>query len=314
MRRAHANARHLRLELAFELACVVRRIGRSAAHVETDHPFVAAELRGPSHADDATRRPRQDGVLALEGVRIGEPARGLHEEQLDARHFSRNLLDVAPKDGREIGINHGRIPAADELHHRAGFVRSADLRETHLLRDAFGGQFVLAVPVAMQEDDRDAAQTALPRRFQFLGQRRLVRRREHLAARAHALPCFDHRAVQQLGQHDVPVEQPRSVLIGDSQRIAKALRSHQQRCLALALEQGVGGDGSTHLHAVDHVGRDGLARLQAQQVSDARDGRVLVVFRVFRQQLVREQRAVRPFGDDVRESAAAVDPELPAGR
>ena len=67
---------------------IVRHVGRSAAHVEADHPVVAAELRRPRHADDAARRPRQDRVLALEGVRIGEPAGGLHEEQLDARHLA----------------------------------------------------------------------------------------------------------------------------------------------------------------------------------------------------------------------------------
>ena len=61
------------------------------------------------------------------------------------------------------------------------------------------------------------------------------------------------------------------------------------------------------------LGRDRLAGLQAQQVADAGDGRVAVLLGVFRQQLVRDQRAVGPLGDDVGEGAAAVDPELPLG-
>jgi hypothetical protein len=110
----------------------------------------------------------------------------------------------------------------------------------------------------------------------------------------------------------VAVEQPRAVLVGDAQRIAKAARGDQQRGLALALQQRVGGDRGAHLHAVDHVGAYRLAGLQAQQVADAGHGRVAVLLGVFGQQLVRDQRAVGPLGHHVGEGAAAVDPELPA--
>ena len=82
-----------------------------------------------------------------------------------------------------------------------------------------------------------------------LAQRGLVQRLDPLAVRAHALLGLDHGAVEQLGQHDVAVEQARPVLVGDAQRIAKAARGDQQRRLALALQQRVGGHRGAHLHA-----------------------------------------------------------------
>ncbi len=50
----------------------------------------------------------------------------------------------------------------------------------------------------------------------------------------------------------------------------------------------------------------------SSSVADARDCRVGVAGRVVREQLVREQTAVRASRDDVGEGAASVDPELPA--
>ena len=47
-----------------------------------------------------------------------------------------------------------------------------------------------------------------------------------------------------------------------------------------------------------------------EQVADALDRRV-VVARAFRQELVSEERAVGASRHDVRERAAAIDPELP---
>jgi hypothetical protein len=62
--------------------------------------------------------------------------------------------------------------------------------------------------------------------------------------------------------------------------------------LALALEQRVGGHRGAHLHALDLLGRDGLARRQAQQPADALDRGVAVLLGVLGQQLVRVQAAV----------------------
>jgi hypothetical protein len=132
-RRAHAHAGHLGLELALELAGVVRHVGGRAAHVKANHALVAGEFGRTGHAHDAARRAAQDRVLALERMGIGQPARRLHEEQLHARHLARHLLHVAAQDGREVGIDHRGVAPADELHHRAGLVmRGADLREADL--------------------------------------------------------------------------------------------------------------------------------------------------------------------------------------
>ena len=139
-----------------------------------------------------------------------------------------------------------------------------------------------------------------------------VERLQHLAVRADALLRLDHALVQQLGQHDVAVEQPRPRLVGDAQRVAKAACRDQQRAVALALEQRVGGHRGAHLHALDLLGRDRLRRPQAEQAADAFDRGVAVLLGVLGQQLQRVQLAVGRAADDVGEGAAAVDPELPA--
>ena len=149
---AHAHAGHLGLELALELARVVRHVGGGAAHVETDHFFDAGQLRCPGHADDAARRAGQDGVLALESVRVGQPAGRLHEEQLDARHLRGHLLHIAAQDRRQVGIDHRGVAAADEFHHRAGLVAGADLREAGLARQARRRLLVRREAVAVHED------------------------------------------------------------------------------------------------------------------------------------------------------------------
>jgi hypothetical protein len=92
--------------------------------------------------------------------------------------------------------------------------------------------------------------------------------------------------VQQLGQHDVAVEQARPVLVGDAQRVAEAARDGQHGRFALALQQRVGGDRGAHLDRFDQACGNGLARRQAQQVADAGDGGVAVLLRVLGQQLV----------------------------
>ena len=101
--------------------------------------------------------------------------------------------------------------------------------------------------------------------------------------RTHALLGLHHGAVQQLGQLDVAVKDARAVLVGDAQRIAKAACGDQQRGLALALQQRVGGHRGAHLHALHLIRRDRLAGFQAQQVADAGHRGVAVLLGVFTQ-------------------------------
>ena len=115
------------------------------------------QLCRPGHAHNTARRPAQNRVLALENMCIGEATRRLHEEQLYARHLAGHLLHVAAQDGRQVGIHHGRIAPADKLHHRAGFMRAADLREPNVLRNAFGRLFMRRVAVTVHKNDGNTA-------------------------------------------------------------------------------------------------------------------------------------------------------------
>ena len=80
-----------------------------------------------------------------------------------------------------------------------------------------------------------------------------------LAVGADALVDLDHRAYSSSGSTMWRIEQARPVLVADAQRVAEAARRHQQRRLALALEQRVGRDRRAHLHALD-LRRAGSAR------------------------------------------------------
>ena len=48
---------------------------------------------------------------------------------------------------------------ADKLHHRAGFMRRADLREADFLRNPLGSLFMFGVAIAVHKYNRNAAQT-----------------------------------------------------------------------------------------------------------------------------------------------------------
>ena len=97
-RRAHTHPRDQRLERSLVLAVVVRDVGRGTTHVERDDLFVAGHGGGANRADDATRRARQDRILAAEVARVGEPAVRLHEHEPGISELVADDVDVAPKD------------------------------------------------------------------------------------------------------------------------------------------------------------------------------------------------------------------------
>ena len=73
-RRAHAHARDHALEGALIHSVEMANICRGAAHVEADDARKACQSRRLHRADHAACRSRQDGVLAFEQMRRGQPA------------------------------------------------------------------------------------------------------------------------------------------------------------------------------------------------------------------------------------------------
>ena len=84
------------------------------------------------------------------------------------------------------------------------------------------------------------------------------------AVGAHALGYFHHPLEQHLRLDDVPGKDLRPRLITDLERVAKAVRGHQQRARAVALEQRVGRDRGAHLDRADALARDRRRRVRAR--------------------------------------------------
>ena len=77
----HPHTGDLRLVGALQLAGEVRDVGRRSAHVESHEPVETGGAGRADHADDPSGGAREQGVLALERTRVGEPAVRLHEHQ-----------------------------------------------------------------------------------------------------------------------------------------------------------------------------------------------------------------------------------------
>ena len=164
-RRAHAHPGDLGHEGALILAVVVRHIGRGAAHIEGDQPLDAGHGARLDGADNAARRAGQDAVLALEQGCLGEPAVGLHEQQPAAAEFGRDPVHIAPQDRRQIGVDHGGVAPADQLHQGADQMRDGYLGEADLFGNPGRPRLVIVIAVAVHEDDgRRADAVAVGRR------------------------------------------------------------------------------------------------------------------------------------------------------
>ena len=315
---AHAHARDLGLEGALERSIEVGNVGRGAAHVEADDP---AEPRHPGRLDgphDAAGRPRQNGVLALEQVGRREPAGRHHEHQarIAGARFGRDaevlrhLGDVTAQDGAQVGVDHGRVAPADELHEPRGLVADRDLRE-HLAGDPGRPLFVGRMVPAVHEDDRDGAVTVAAKRLEKRPHRVFIERALDRSVGQHAFVDLLDPRIEQLGQHDPLGEDVGPGLVADAQRITKPACDEERRAFALALQQRVGGDRRSHLDRAHEAGRQGGAGRHVEAAADRFHRGVAIRSRVFAQQL----RGVDPPGrvtrHDVREGAAAVDPEIP---
>ncbi len=186
------------------------------------------------------------------------------------------------------------------------------LRKSELAGERRDALLVRRIAVGVHEYDRDGRDPVGVRpleRGAGFGEIGLALDR---AVGAHPLVDLDDALVENIGLDDVAGKNLRARLISDFQRVAKAPGGDEQRALALALQQRIGRDRGAHLDRADAVPRDRLARGEPQKIADTLDGGVAIGLRIVREQLVGDERAVRPTADHVGERAAAVDPELPA--
>ena len=141
-RRADAHPRDHALFGQFEPPAVMRDVGRGAAHVEPDQPFLADCFARRDHPDHAPGGPRQDRIFAAKRRGVGQPAVRLHELERHARsQRARDLGDIAGEDRRQIGVGDRRIAARDQLDQRGDVVARGNLGEAEHARDF--GQFLL---------------------------------------------------------------------------------------------------------------------------------------------------------------------------
>ena len=290
----------------------MRHVRRRAAHVEGDDLVEARLPRGLHRADDAAGRAAQDGVLALEERGVGQAPARLHEHEPRAAQLRRHLIDIAAQQRREVGIDHGGIAPAHQLHQRAGLVAGRDLGEADLTRQLRRRLLVRGEAVAVHEDDGDGADAVVVSRLEQGPRRRRIQGAQHGAVRHHPLVHLDDALVEHRGQHDLAVEEVGPRLVADAERVGEAPGRDQQRAVALALQQGIGRHRGAHLDHVDLAAGDRRAVRDAHQLANALDRGIAVVLRVLGEQLARHQRAVGRAPHDVGEGPAPVDPELPA--
>ncbi len=218
---------------------------------------------------------------------------------------------VAGQHRGQVGVHHRGVAAGDQFHQRAGRMGQRHLGEPRARGDLPDPRLVRRVAVPVQADDGGRAEPVLVGASQAGGHRVLVERDQDLAVRADPLGGLDHPGVQQVRPDDLPVEDPRPVLVGDPQRVGEPGGDDQHARLARALKQGIGRHRGAQADHGDSFGRNILPGGDAEQLPDAGHRRVGVGAGVLRQQLVHRERAVGAARDHVGERAAAVDPELP---
>ena len=327
-RGADPDARDLGLQRAFELARIVGDVGGRAPHVEADDLVESRDPGGLDRADDAPGRARQDGVLALKQVGRGQAAGRHHEHQADASgggpgpatvgvlpgEGGGDPVDVAPQDRREVGVDHRGVAARHQLHQRRDGVARRHLGKAQRAGEVGHPALVVGKGVGVHEGDGHGVDAVGAGREQHRADRIQVGLGLDGAVGADPFVDLGDPLIEHVRLDDHLGEDVRARLMADLQGVAKALRDQEQRAVALALQQRVGGNRGAHLDAGDAARGDGGRGRQAHQVADAVQRRVLVGLGVFRQHLAGLKAAVRGPRHDVGERAASIDPEAPLAR
>ncbi len=186
------------------------------------------------------------------------------------------------------------------------------LRKAEFARQCGDAFFVIAVAIGVHQHDRDGENAVGFGALKLAAHGIEIERAFHRAVGAHTFVNLDDALVQHVRLDDVLGKNLRPRLVADAQRVAKTFGDKEHRALTLALKQRVGGDRGAHLHGADALAGNRRARGEAEQVANAGHRGVAIGLGVFRQQLMGDERAVRPPADHVGKSAPAIDPEFPS--
>ncbi len=99
-RRAQLHPRDPGLLAPLQRAGKAADVGRSAAHVETEHGVPGRLGGGARDPDHPACRPREHGVPSAEGRRPDQPARRGHEEERRALQRADQAVDIGPQHRR----------------------------------------------------------------------------------------------------------------------------------------------------------------------------------------------------------------------
>ena len=159
----HPHPRHLRFMSALKLTCVMRHVGGSTAHVETDQSIKTRCLSGTHHAHHATRRPRKQSIFALKMVSIGQATVGLHKHEPRplpiGTQLAIYLVYVTSQNRGQVSINHRGVAPRYQFHEGANFVAHRDLRKSDFSSQSSKRRFVFGVAITVEQSNSHRIKT-----------------------------------------------------------------------------------------------------------------------------------------------------------
>ncbi len=222
-------------------------------------------------------------------------------------------VDVATENRRQIGVHHGGVAASHQLDQRVDHVRHRDLSETDVAGQSGQRAFVGGMDEPVHQHDGDRGESLTVSGTECFDRSVLVQGHQRRAVHGDSFVHFDHPFIDHVRQGDVESEDVGPGLVPNPKRVGKPSGDHQHRRFALPFEQGVGCHRRPHLHGVDSLIGNRLARPEPQDSTNSFDCGVVVVPCILGEELERRHRTVGLSPDDVGEGPTPVDPELPAG-
>ena len=135
-----------------------------------------------------------------------------------------DAVDIAAEQGREIGVDHGGVAAADELDQRADLVADRDLGEARLAGEARGQVLMVRMRISMHEHDGHGIDAVVPGSGERIPQHAAIERRLDGAVGMDALGHLDHPRVKHRRLLDVAREDLGPRLVADLERVAETRR------------------------------------------------------------------------------------------